>query len=761
MGIQGLLPFLKPLAQRKNIKDFAGKTVGVDAMCWMHKGAFACSQELVLGQDTDKFVYYFLRMCEVLRFNGVKPVIVFDGERLPAKAKEESNRMEQREAARKEALELMERRRAGEHIDEHVLASKCETAIRVTSAMIARLMTALRELSIHFLVAPYEADAQLAYMCRIGWVHAVISEDSDLLAYGCPNTFFKMDKYGDGQSFSLPCLQPVPLGESDPAELIAPCSAAAEELLEEGKKNVQKRRGRGAKGSGRGRGKKGSAEGEAGEGSGQGQEAAAVEAAEEAPEGEASKESPSKAAAKDIDFSILASWTAGKFAEFCVLCGTDYKEPDVHIKGLGIKTAFRLLCDFRNAERMLHWMQGHKRWKEKLPCDGAEYLSRFQSIVAVFWHHNVFDPRLGECVSIARSFPHTDRQLPGIDLSLLCGTPAAKGDAARIAMGEIDARTRAERKHEPLTPAERRTMDRIIEQKRADQREFQFHLSLREDAKRIADEQAAAAEAASQRRGALGVASATASVAAAQPAVPPDNGEAAAMDLDDEEPPARPMCLLSGDIQAIMAVKDEALGGEFVDTPEKTPPRLASTALGPLSTATTTPAHPANPFVRKRSNGPTAGSSAVLEKRQRVLRADAIAALVAKQRAATKQAAADALSHVDDFHGAEEARRLVAPENRPRGGWAAKDAAAAVLAQRGIVSVERIDEAKDRSKLTGFFRSRTPPTEKSKESKESGLAKWRARPWEIDEDPAPQNRGKNVLSLDSFDRRCPFKFMKA
>lgn len=40
------------------------------------------------------------------------------------------------------------------------------------------------------MVAPYEADAQLAYMSSLetekGGIAAVISEDSDLLAYGCP-----------------------------------------------------------------------------------------------------------------------------------------------------------------------------------------------------------------------------------------------------------------------------------------------------------------------------------------------------------------------------------------------------------------------------------------------------------------------------------------------------------------------------------------------------------------------------------------------
>lgn len=45
---------------------------------------------------------------------------------------------------------------------------------------------ALRAAGVEFLVAPYEADAQLAYLAISRYVFAVITEDSDLLAYGCP-----------------------------------------------------------------------------------------------------------------------------------------------------------------------------------------------------------------------------------------------------------------------------------------------------------------------------------------------------------------------------------------------------------------------------------------------------------------------------------------------------------------------------------------------------------------------------------------------
>lgn len=48
------------------------------------------------------------------------------------------------------------------------------------------------------IVSPYEADPQLAYLLKSGIVRAVITEDSDLLAFGCSNIIFKMDRGGDG-----------------------------------------------------------------------------------------------------------------------------------------------------------------------------------------------------------------------------------------------------------------------------------------------------------------------------------------------------------------------------------------------------------------------------------------------------------------------------------------------------------------------------------------------------------------------------------
>ena len=41
-----------------------------------------------------------------------------------------------------------------------------------------------------YLVAPYEADAQLAYLSVKGVVDVVLSEDSDTIPYGCRRVRF-------------------------------------------------------------------------------------------------------------------------------------------------------------------------------------------------------------------------------------------------------------------------------------------------------------------------------------------------------------------------------------------------------------------------------------------------------------------------------------------------------------------------------------------------------------------------------------------
>lgn len=48
-------------------------------------------------------------------------------------------------------------------------------------------------MNVRYVVAPYEADAQLAYLYKKRIIDVVITEDSDLLVFGVKKAFFKMD----------------------------------------------------------------------------------------------------------------------------------------------------------------------------------------------------------------------------------------------------------------------------------------------------------------------------------------------------------------------------------------------------------------------------------------------------------------------------------------------------------------------------------------------------------------------------------------
>ena len=126
----------------------------------------------------------------MLSREGIRVVLVFDGGALPAKQGENAERRSQREEFRKRARELW----AAGNV---AAATECyQKAVNITAEVSRRLILELRRRRVEYVVAPYEADAQMAYLALSGLVDAVLTEDSDLLAYGCPRVLFKLDRTG-------------------------------------------------------------------------------------------------------------------------------------------------------------------------------------------------------------------------------------------------------------------------------------------------------------------------------------------------------------------------------------------------------------------------------------------------------------------------------------------------------------------------------------------------------------------------------------
>ncbi|XP_022800229.1 exonuclease 1-like [Stylophora pistillata] len=198
MGIQGLLPLLKPIQKPVSIAEhFAGQVIGIDAYCWLHKGAYGCAMELVDGKKSSVYVNYVLKRVDMLLHFNVKPILVFDGSYLPSKAGQEERRRKTRQENKAKGLAFL---RAGNRQQALDCFQKC---VDITPEMALEVIKECRKKGVDCIVAPYEADAQLAYLMKARLAQAIISEDSDLLVYGCQKVIFKMDVNGHGLAVDL------------------------------------------------------------------------------------------------------------------------------------------------------------------------------------------------------------------------------------------------------------------------------------------------------------------------------------------------------------------------------------------------------------------------------------------------------------------------------------------------------------------------------------------------------------------------------
>ncbi|KYN37810.1 Exonuclease 1 [Trachymyrmex septentrionalis] len=192
MGITGLLPFLEKSSRKTNIKEFSGGTVAIDSYCWLHKGAFSCAEKLMMGETTDAYVVYCMKYINMLLKYKIKPILVFDGQRLPAKEQTEIKRRKARELNRRKAIELIQMGQVTEG------TNLLRRAVDITHTIALELIKQCQNENIDCIIAPYEADAQLAYLNISGIADVVITEDSDLTLFGCKKIFFKMDLVGNG-----------------------------------------------------------------------------------------------------------------------------------------------------------------------------------------------------------------------------------------------------------------------------------------------------------------------------------------------------------------------------------------------------------------------------------------------------------------------------------------------------------------------------------------------------------------------------------
>lgn len=188
MGIPGLLPYVKKACYEGNLSEFEGKSVLVDASCLLHRGLFGCADKIALGQDTEFYIGYVTKYVNYLLRFKCHVILVFDGRPLPAKKVIHDSRRETRGKYQQ----------LGEHLMNQGLTAEAYKAFsrgtELTSEIVEKTIKAFNRMpNVDVIVAPYEADAQIAYLMQAGYAHTVVTEDSDLIVFGCEKIIFKMN----------------------------------------------------------------------------------------------------------------------------------------------------------------------------------------------------------------------------------------------------------------------------------------------------------------------------------------------------------------------------------------------------------------------------------------------------------------------------------------------------------------------------------------------------------------------------------------
>lgn len=187
MGITGLLPYLKHAITSKPLSTYKNTTIGIDGHSWLYRIAPIIAQELFYQIPTTKHINLFRQKLMVLKSHCIKPILIFDGDRLPSKDVTNSQRAEKKEQTYQMILTCLNNNNV------HKAKELMKQCLILTDEILYGILEMLRLENIEYIISPYESDAQLCYLQRIGYIDYIMTEDSDLIVYGCTQILYKFD----------------------------------------------------------------------------------------------------------------------------------------------------------------------------------------------------------------------------------------------------------------------------------------------------------------------------------------------------------------------------------------------------------------------------------------------------------------------------------------------------------------------------------------------------------------------------------------
>ena len=171
---------------------FNGKLVFIDLSGLAHRASKKDAMAVVRDGTSLAQQDYVRRQLASVAAEGGTPVLVLDGRAYPPKL---ATRMERRDAAEVARLEAEQLQQSGKTEEAR---SKWATAARPQEPFWLALLKECLRTKIQFVVAPYEADAQLVSLAEEYGDRAIIwaTSNSDLVAFGGLDVIYDWDPFG-------------------------------------------------------------------------------------------------------------------------------------------------------------------------------------------------------------------------------------------------------------------------------------------------------------------------------------------------------------------------------------------------------------------------------------------------------------------------------------------------------------------------------------------------------------------------------------
>ena len=187
MGIRGLTSLIKKYVpeaiQNYNLEYFNGSSIAIDTSILLYKFRYS-------NNNQNAHISGFLNKCLSYIRHGIIPIFIIDGKPPPEKSETIQKRYRQRQRLEERINELRKKIQNGEENKKEALnkISKLDKQIiTVTKEHHEETKELLKILGFQVIQSPGEAEETCAYLQKKNIVNFTYSDDTDVLALGCPS----------------------------------------------------------------------------------------------------------------------------------------------------------------------------------------------------------------------------------------------------------------------------------------------------------------------------------------------------------------------------------------------------------------------------------------------------------------------------------------------------------------------------------------------------------------------------------------------